>query len=185
MRELPLVAEMPIFDLQLPATVALAAMAVLGYLVTHARHGRTEFTLMDALILAVVVAIAAAAGIPLLEAASRRAQTSVLRENLRTLRSQIELYKLEHHGQPPVLSEGTLPQLIRATNAAGATGEPGGKHPLGPYLRGGVPVNSVTGRSIVTPTDVFPPAAPSGNGGWIYHQATGQIAADLKEFLAE
>lgn len=185
MAELLVIAEMPFSDIKLPTTVALAAIAVIGYLVSHTRHGRTELTFLDALILAVLIAIVGATGIPLLEATNHRAQIVALRENLRALRSQIELYELEHRGQPPVLCEGTLPQLIRATNAAGAIGPPGSRYPFGPYLRGGVPVNPVTGCSIVTAIDTFPPAAASGNDGWLYHQASGRIAADLKEFLKE
>jgi general secretion pathway protein G len=152
-------------------------------MLNHARSGKTEFTLVDAVTLAVVVAIAGAIGIPLIEKASGRAGHTVVLQNLRTLRSQIELYKAEHGGEPPVLYQNTFLQLIRATNAKGIPGEPGSKYPYGPYLHGGVPVNPVTGRSIVTATDTFPPTAPSGNGGWIYHQKTGRIAIDLEEFL--
>ena len=152
-------------------------------MLNHARSGKKEFTLVDAVILAIVVAIAGGIGIPLIEKASGRAGQSAVLQNLHTLRSQIELYKAEHGGKPPVLYENTFPQLIRATNARGIPGDPGSKYPYGPYLHEGVPVNSVTGRSIVTATDTFPPTAPSGNGGWIYHQKTGRIAIDLEEFL--
>jgi general secretion pathway protein G len=151
----------------------------------HNRSGKAEFTLLSAVMLAVVVAIAGAFGIPLIEKSSGQAQRTTLLQNLHTLRSQIELYKLEHAGQPPVLYQNTLPQLTRATNAGGIPGEPGSKYPFGPYFRTGIPVNTITGRSIVAPTDTFPPTAPSGNGGWIYHQQTGRIAVDLEEFLAE
>jgi len=118
-----------------------------------------------------------------IERATRQAQQSTLSENLRVLREQIELYKLQHGGYPPTLYEGGFPQLIRATDSRGRVGPPGSNYPLGPYLRTGVPLNPVTGRSIVTPTDVFPPEAASGNGGWLYHQPTGQIAIDLEEHL--
>ena len=69
------------------------------------------------------------------------------------------------------------------TNAQGRPGVPGSKYPFGPYLHNGVPVNPITGRSIVTATDTFPPTAQSGNGGWLYHESTGQIAPDLAQFL--
>lgn len=140
---------------------------------------------MNAMLLAVIVAILGATAIPLVEMGSRKAKSSALLQNLHTLRSQIELYKMEHGGKAPVVYDGTFPQLIRATNDAGIPGPPGSEYLHGPYLRSGVPVNPVTGRSIVTLTETFPPAAPSGNGGWIYHQETGQIAADLADFLTE
>jgi len=149
----------------------------------HARRGRTEFTVFNALILAVLVAIAGSVGIPLLESANHEAQSSSLRQSLRTLRSQIELYKVEHAGRPPLLRDGSLPQLLRATDATGNPGPAGGKFPLGPYLRSGIPINAATGRSIITATDTFPPETSSGNGGWLYHQPSGQIAVDLQEYL--
>lgn len=149
----------------------------------HARRGRTELTIFNALILAILVAIAGSVGIPLLEKANHEAQASSLQQSLRTLRSQIELYKVEHAGRPPLLRDGSLPQLIRATDAAGNLGPAGFKYPLGPYLRSGIPVNAVTGRSVITATDVFPPQTSSGNGGWLYHQPTGEITVDLQEYL--
>ena len=154
-------------------------------MLNHSRSGKAEFTVLNAVILAIVVAIAGGVGIPLIEKVSSRAQHTAVLQNLHTLRSQIELYKLEHKGEAPVLYQNAFPQLIRATNAEGIPGEPGSKYPYGPYLHAGVPLNPITGRSIVTPTDTFPPTAPSGNGGWIYHQETGRIAIDLEEFLTK
>jgi hypothetical protein len=45
-----------------------------------------------------------------------------------------------------------------------------------------VPVNPYTGLSVVRQVETFPPQTAS-NGGWVYHQATGRIAADLEQFL--
>jgi len=149
----------------------------------RARQRNAKLTLVDVAIFLVVAAVVGAVAIPVIEKATRRAQQSTLLENLRILREQIELYKLQHGGAPPVVHEGTFPQLIRATDLLGRLGSPGKKHPLGPYLRSGVPVNPVTGRSVVTLTDTFPPKAASGNGGWLYHQPTGGIAIDLEEYL--
>ena len=178
-----LLAEIPYSNLHLPATVALAALALIGYMASYARSGKAEFTVIDAVIVAVLAAIVGATTIPLLEMTNRRAKAAALLQNLHTLRSQIELYKLGHGGEPPVLYQGSFPQLLRATNAEGVPGEPGTEYPCGPYLRSGMPLNPITGRSIVTATDAFPPTAPSKNCGWLYHQATGQIAADLAGYL--
>jgi general secretion pathway protein G len=172
-------------SLQIPAVAAVTCFGALIYIVIRARQGRAEFTLIDAAIAAIVVAILAGAAIPLFEAVSGGAQTTVLATNLRTLRSQIALYKAEHGGVPPVLYEGGLPQLIQPTNADGVPGPRGKKYPYGPYLAAGMPLNPVTGRSVVTPTPDYPPARASGNGGWLYHQASGQISPDLEEFLRE
>ena len=151
----------------------------------RARHGRTNLTVIDAVLLVVVIAIVCATAVPLIEAANRRAQQSVLAQNLHTLRSQIELYKAEHGGQPPLLHEGTLPQMVQPTSADGVPGPAGGKYPFGPYLWSGVPVNPVTGRSVIAAAKTFPPTAASGNSGWLYHQETGQIVPDLDEYLGQ
>jgi general secretion pathway protein G len=170
---------------QLVAAVGLAALATIGYLVSRAKCGRKDFTLLDTLILAVAIAILAGTGVPLLEAARHQTQLTVLQENLHTLRSQIELYQLQHQGVAPRVEHGTLPQLLQPTNAAGAIGSYGTKYPFGPYLTSGVPTNPLTGRSIVSLTESFPPQAPSDGGGWLYHQATGQIAADVAGYLGQ
>ncbi|NQU21248.1 MAG: type II secretion system protein [Candidatus Nealsonbacteria bacterium] len=170
-------------NLYLPAGAAVAAVLVLGYMVARIRRGRSGFGVLDAVILTLVVSILGAAAIPLVEGASQQAKSSALLRNLHTLRSQIELYKLEHGGRSPVIFEGSFPQLIRATDAKGIPGTAGRDYPYGPYLHNGVPVNAVSGRSIITLTDAFPPSEPSGAKGWIYHQQTGQIAVDLPEFI--
>lgn len=169
--------------LQMSAIAAVAAVAALGYFIYRARQGRWEVTLIDALILGLLMTILFAAGKPLFDAAQEEARIAALRQDLHTMRSQIELYKAEHDGQPPTVHDGTFPQLIRPTNAQGVPGEAGSRFPFGPYLRGGVPVNPMTGRSVVATTPSFPPDGPTGGGGWIYHPPTGQIAADLEGFL--
>jgi type II secretory pathway pseudopilin PulG len=149
------------------------------------RRGRVEFRLVDALMVAVGATIIAAVAIPLIEKGTDYAKQTTLQENLRVLREQIELYRIQHGGSLPAVEDGRMPQLTSATNAQGGTGEPGRKFPFGPYLRGGVPVNPKTGRSLVTPLTDFPPTAPSGNGGWLYHPATGKIVPDLEDHLGD
>ena len=119
-----------------------------------------------------------AAAIPWLNSFNQRAETAAVSQNLRALRSQIALYRLEHDGNVPLLYRGGLPQLTQATNVTGVPGPRGSKFPLGPYFPSGVPPNPCTSICVVTLTETFPPTAPSGNGGWLYHQETGQVAAD-------
>ncbi|MFZ5833583.1 MAG: hypothetical protein ACOY3P_26140 [Planctomycetota bacterium] len=147
------------------------------------RAGRTELTIVDALLLAILSTVVLAIAIPLLQTATDHVRQATLLDNLRTLRSQIELYKLEHRGNPPILREGALPQMIRPTNDEGITGIGRSDFPHGPYLKEGVPLNPITGRSVITLTDEFPPRKASGNGGWLYHQPSGQIVPDLPKFL--
>jgi len=147
------------------------------------RTGRADLSVTNAMFLVVFVAILGATAIPLIEKSSRQAKSTALLQNLQSLRRQIERYRVEHHGHTPMLHEGTLPQLLQVTNGEGVLGVLEGEHSFGPYLQSGIPVNSLTGRSIVVRCDEFPPTESSGNGGWLYHQQTGQIAVDLPEFL--
>ncbi len=172
-----------LLDVQLPAAVALAAIAALGYLASAARHKVGQFSATDGLILVALMAIVTAAGIPVVNAISGQASESVLLQDLRTMRATIALYKAEHDGEVPLLYKGALPQLTEATNTRGEPGPSGAKYPYGPYLPSGIPANPSTGIAFISPTDVFPPTKPTGVGGWLYHQPSGRIAPDVKEHL--
>lgn len=167
----------------LPTSALLGVLAGVVYLIGCARARRADFTLIDALILVTLMAAVTAGAMPLVSAADGQAKASALAQNLRILRSQIELYKLDHGGEPPLLFKGGFPQLTQATNAQGVPGPPGKDHPFGPYLPAGIPVNPYTGVNTVEATDSFPPTKPGTAGGWLYHQETGRIAADREGWL--
>src|SRR5208283_1221819 len=120
---------------------------------------------------------------PLVVAAVHRTKDSAVLARLDALCSQITRHKLDHNGEPPIFYQGTLLQLLQATNADGMPGSPGKDRPNGPYFHQGFPANPVTGRSTVTRTTFFPPTKASAKGGWLFHQDTGQIALDLAEML--
>ena len=172
-----------IVSLPIAAAAVIAGVSALAYLTARFRYGRRTFTLIDAIIMVLLMAIVTAAAVPLIERVAYRAKDSAVLENLYTLRSQIALYKLEHNGEPPILYQGSFPQLLQATNADGVPGPRGDDRPFGPYLQSGIPINALTGRAIIVLSDVFPPTAASGNGGWLYHQESGQIAIDLPDML--
>jgi prepilin-type N-terminal cleavage/methylation domain-containing protein len=147
------------------------------------RRRRNAFTLVEVLLVVVIMAILAATVIPQFSTSSEDAKESTLAFNIHTLRSQIELYKLHHKGNAPAITAGDLPQLTTGTNVDGATGTPGDEYPYGPYLVNGVPPNPITGISTVTAQATWPPSAETETGGWLYHEATGQIAPDSEDFL--
>ena len=175
----------PINDWTLLAGPISVAIAIGAYCAVRFRRGSRGFTTVDALLVGASVAILGVMAIPLVEQGDQKAKAGELQRNLRTLRLEIERYKSEHDNALPVAFEAAMPQLTRATNREGIPGPAGQEHPLGPYLRGGLPTNPFTGRSVITLTEEFPPTTPSGNGGWLYHQQTGQITADHAAFLAE
>src|SRR4249919_1727150 len=73
------------------------------------RHSlKRGFTLVVILIVVIILGILAAIVIPQFTNASQDARNSSLTSQLQTIRSQVELYKLQHLDQlPPLLGTGT------------------------------------------------------------------------------
>lgn len=143
------------------------------------------FTLIEVLIVVVIMAVLAATIIPQFSSSTTDAKTSTMQFNLHTLRSQIELYKLDHAGAVPALTNSALPQLTSATDASGNIGAQGPAFPKGPYIQGNFPANPFDGKNTVTATAVFPPTATTTDGGWLYYAATGQIAPNTAGHLTD
>lgn len=142
------------------------------------------FTLIEILIVVVIMAVLAATIIPQFSSSTNDAKTSTLQFNLHTLRSQIELYKLNHNGAVPAITNGLLPQLTSSTDVNGNIGASGTSFPFGPYILGDMPTNPFDGHNTVTDTGgVFPPTATTSAGGWLYCSPTGQIAPNTTGHL--
>lgn len=146
-------------------------------------RGRSGLTRVELIIVLAAVAVLAATVLPQRLVAPREQGEELLKFHLHTLRTQIELYKLHHLGEPPLLHGGTLPQLTCATDVAGNPGPVGARFPYGPYLTSGIPANPLNGKSAVAIATRVPPAAPSGDAGWLYDPASGQIWANCQDFL--
>jgi len=142
-------------------------------------------TLIEILIVVVVMAVLAATIIPQFSSPTSDIKTSTLQFNLHFLRSQIELYKLNHSGAAPAIRNGSLPQLSSATDANGNIGSAGTSFPFGPYLEGNFPTNPLDGHNTVTATADFPPTATTTDGGWLYFATTGQIAPNTAGHLTD
>ncbi len=143
-------------------------------------------TLIEVLIVVVIMAILAAVVIPQFATSTEDARASTLQFNLHTLRSQIELYRIQHFGRLPEIVNEDLPQLTNATNAQGEIGTPGPDYPYGPYLQNGLPPNPYDGKNrvvqVTTPGQV--PTAPADNGGgWQYDPTTGGIYPNNPEYF--
>ena len=144
------------------------------------------FTLIEVLIVVVIMAVLAATIIPQFASSTDDAKASAVKFNLHTLRSQIEMYKMQHGSLPPALVNGTIPGLIYATDSTGATNNlttTDTNHPYGPYIQGGqLPANpyattptagvKVNKLSVSLGTQSVDPTA-----GWVYNSTTGVIGA--------
>lgn len=133
------------------------------------------FTLVEILIVVVILGILAAIVIPQFTEASTEARVSSLCSDLQTLRSQIELYKVQHNDIPPTIA-AFEPQMIWTSDAAGNTSGDKvrqGAFILGPYLER-IPENPF---NHLTTLDA-PGTEGDGGAGWTYNENTGEIHAD-------
>lgn len=138
-------------------------------------RANSGFTLVEILIVVVILGILAAIVIPQFSEASTEAKVNSLCSDLQTLRSQIELYKVQHNDNPPALTSFE-DQMIYCTDITGATAttpskqrDPDNNINFGPYLDK-IPDNPFTND---------PNVAEWGSGatsdGWEYNEDTGEI----------
>ena len=136
---------------------------------------KSGFTSVEILIVVVILGILAAIVIPQFTQASTEAKTNSLMSDLQTLRSQIELYKVQHNDNPPTFATFTA-QMTETSNIDGTAS--GNKirtaaSPYGPYLQQ-IPANPFNDKVTIDNSTV----AGDNNGGWEYDEDTGEIHAD-------
>lgn len=137
---------------------------------------RTGFTLVEILIVVVILGILAAIVIPQFTEASTEAKTSSLCTDLQSVRSQIELYKIQHNDNLPgvanALHTGTAGfsgAMTGQTDIYGVVGVP-----YGPYLQK-LPMNQFTNKNTVNTAGGV---LGDDSHGWEFNTATGAFHAD-------
>jgi general secretion pathway protein G len=146
------------------------------------RTKKSGFTLVEILIVVIILGILAAIVIPQFTNASQDARKSSLVSQLQTLRSQIELFKLQHGDNLPNLIGGDdtatppdvsnwdlfMKQTDDQTYAAWAAPAVG-KKAFGPYMQA-APKNPLNGYGKVVDGDGT--AAAGSAAGFIYDYST-------------
>ena len=136
------------------------------------RKTRKGFTLVEILIVVIILGILAAIVIPQFTNASQDARRSALASTVQSVRSQVELYKLQHRDVAPSQTSATFwNQLTQFSDDAGnVNAAKTAVFKYGPYYEAPV-VNPLTNSSTVGA------AAGEANMGWAYDAATGKIKA--------
>src|SRR3954468_21850549 len=95
------------------------------------RNNNKGFTLVEILIVVIILGILAAIVIPQFTNASTDARKNSLTSQLQTIRSQIEMFKLQHNDNLPDFATSQWGQMTAQTNSSGTVGT-GATYPLGP-----------------------------------------------------
>lgn len=144
---------------------------------TNPMRLRTAFTLVELTIVVAILGILAAIVIPKLSSATDSAKSNGAASQLTSVRKQLEVWKLDHAGNFPTLSqlqEGSndWAVLTGKTSVAGELQEAG---PHGPYFPS-PPMNPYTNSSLVVEA-----GSPVVTAGWTYDDDTGVLKIILPE----
>lgn len=140
-------------------------------------RSKSGFTLVEILIVVVILGILAAIVIPQFSEASTQARTSSVSSNLQMIRSQIELYKIQHGDKIPAMAD-LVTALTTETNFAGAAYDAvNDDTSYGPYMQK-FPENAVNGGDVtLLVATTGRPAAAATDSGWAYDVSNGMIYA--------
>jgi prepilin-type N-terminal cleavage/methylation domain-containing protein len=134
------------------------------------------FTLIEILVVVMILGILAAIIIGLFGNTTADANLSSLKDNLRAMRSGLQIY-VAHHGSYPAASSFEA-QMTQYTDEAGNTSAtPSSTYRFGPYILAlpALPVGTNKGKTAITG------AAYTSGFGWQYDSATGDLRANCQD----
>jgi len=148
---------------------------------------KNAFTLVELILVITILGILGALVLPTFQGHIATARESSAKESLRTMRTQIELYKWQHGGTLPGYANGNPVgeamlelQFTATTTVDGAVSPstvPSGAYVNGPYVLK-LPKNSFNNLSniaYVAAATAFADAVDGTSSGWLYKKETGEL----------
>jgi len=145
------------------------------------------FTLVEVILVVTILGILGALVLPTFQGHIAKARESAAKDNLRVMRNQIELYKLQHKGIPPGYVNGSAgPEALLQLQFTGTSDETGAASPstvpsepfiYGPYLKKMPenPYNKLSSIVYVLEATDFSAAVDGTSSGWLYKKETGEF----------
>jgi len=139
---------------------------------------KSGFTLVEILIVVVILGILAAVVIPQFTEASTEARESSLMSDLQTVRSQIELYKVQHNDDLPGAGTASWEDAMKGqTEIDGSASDGDATNGVyGPYVQQ-IPTNPFNDRNTVR-IESGASTAGADTDGWVFNSGTGTFQAD-------
>ncbi len=150
------------------------------------------FTLIEILIVVIILGLIAAIALPKFSNAAALARANTLRDNIRTVRVQLAVFKSHHlsvspgypNGDPNAVptAQAFLDQLTLASNQNCSTAPRGTVgYDYGPYFYE-LPANPVNGKAAIQilPNGATFPTEGDNSHGYIYQPSSLQFRADAK-----
>lgn len=148
---------------------------------------KKAFTLVEVILVVTILGILAALVLPTFQGHIAQAKESAAKDNIRAMRSQIELYKMQHKGVPPGYVNGVgAPVATVSLQFTGTTTETGQASPstipadpflYGPYLKKMPenPFNNLSTIAYVAEATAFSAAVDGTSSGWLYKKETAEF----------
>jgi general secretion pathway protein G len=138
---------------------------------------RKGFTLVEILIVVIILGILAAIVIPQFTNASEDARKGNMKSQLQTLRSQIELFKLQHRDNAP--PSATFWNFLTQYSTDDITVAPDGVASSSTLTKYGPYMQAAAENPLTKSTTLA--AAAGTTVGWVYNEATGEIHGVAKD----
>jgi len=148
---------------------------------------KKAFTLIELIIVVTILGVLASMIVPTFQGHVLKAKEVAAKDNLKVMRTQIELYRVQHNGIPPGYINGSgaptallALQFTATTTGTGAVSTstiPAGAYVNGPYI-GKIPENPFNKLSTIAyvadGTD-FSAAVDGTSSGWLYKKETAEF----------